>query len=32
MTIGKQIGEALILHRDMDKKAAMKRAVEMLDW
>ena len=27
MTIGKQIGEALILHRDMDKKAAMKRAV-----
>jgi len=31
MTIGKQIGEALILHRDMDKKAAMKRAVEMLD-
>ncbi len=31
MTIGKQIGEALILHRDMDKKAAMTRAVEMLD-
>jgi peptide/nickel transport system ATP-binding protein len=31
MTIGKQIGEALILHRDMDKKAAMKRSVEMLD-
>ncbi|MBS0537386.1 MAG: ABC transporter ATP-binding protein [Proteobacteria bacterium] len=31
MTIGKQISEALILHRDMDKKAAMKRAVEMLD-
>ena len=31
MTIGKQIGEALILHRDMDKKAAMKRAIEMLD-
>jgi peptide/nickel transport system ATP-binding protein len=31
MTIGKQIGEALILHRDMDKKAAMNRAVEMLD-
>jgi len=31
MTIGKQISEALILHRDMDKKAAWKRAVEMLD-
>jgi peptide/nickel transport system ATP-binding protein len=31
MTIGKQIGEALILHRDMDKKASMKRAIEMLD-
>jgi peptide/nickel transport system ATP-binding protein len=31
MTIGKQISEALILHRDMDKKAAYKRAVEMLD-
>ncbi len=31
MTIGKQIGEALILHRDMNKKAAMARAVEMLD-
>jgi peptide/nickel transport system ATP-binding protein len=31
MTIGKQIGEALILHRDMDRKAAAKRAVEMLD-
>jgi peptide/nickel transport system ATP-binding protein len=31
MTIGKQIAEALILHRDMDRKAAMKRAVEMLD-
>ena len=25
MTIGKQITEALILHRDMDKKAAWKR-------
>jgi peptide/nickel transport system ATP-binding protein len=31
MTIGKQIGEALILHRDMNKKASMKRAIEMLD-
>src|SRR5262245_30230219 len=31
MTIGKQIAEALILHRDMDRRAAMKRAVEMLD-
>jgi peptide/nickel transport system ATP-binding protein len=31
MTIGKQIGEALILHRGMDKKAAMKRSIEMLD-
>ena len=31
MTIGKQISESLILHRDMDRKAAMKRAVEMLD-
>src|SRR5262249_1482914 len=31
MTIGKQITEALILHRDMDKKAAWKRAIEMLD-
>jgi len=31
MTIGKQIGEALILHRDMDRRAAMKRAVEMLE-
>ncbi len=31
MTIGKQIGEALILHRDMNKKAAMTRAIEMLD-
>ena len=31
MTIGKQISEALILHRDMDRKAAMKRAIEMLD-
>ena len=31
MTIGKQIAEALILHRDMDRKAACKRAIEMLD-
>ncbi|HYD06964.1 MAG TPA: ABC transporter ATP-binding protein [Reyranella sp.] len=31
MTIGKQISEALILHRDMDKKAAWKRSIEMLD-
>ncbi|HZQ01227.1 MAG TPA: ABC transporter ATP-binding protein [Reyranella sp.] len=31
MTIGKQISEALILHRALDKKAAWKRAVEMLD-
>jgi peptide/nickel transport system ATP-binding protein len=31
MTIGKQISEALILHRDMNRKAALKRAVEMLD-
>ena len=31
MTIGKQIAEALILHREMDKKAAMKRSIEMLD-
>jgi peptide/nickel transport system ATP-binding protein len=31
MTIGKQISEALILHRDMDKKAAWTRAIEMLD-
>jgi len=31
MTIGKQISEALILHRDMNRKTALKRAVEMLD-
>jgi peptide/nickel transport system ATP-binding protein len=31
MTIGKQIAEALILHRDMNRNQAMKRAVEMLD-
>src|SRR5258706_1814539 len=30
MTIGKQIAEALILHRELDRKAALKRAVEML--
>src|SRR5436190_12888927 len=31
MTIGKQIAEALILHRDMNRKEALKRAVEMPD-
>jgi peptide/nickel transport system ATP-binding protein len=31
MTIGKQISEALILHRDMDRRQALKRAIEMLD-
>src|SRR5947209_6170249 len=31
MTIGKQIAEALILHRDLNRKQALKRAVEMLD-
>jgi peptide/nickel transport system ATP-binding protein len=31
MTIGKQITEALILHRSLNRKQAMKRAVEMLD-
>ena len=31
MTIGRQISEALILHRNLDRKAALKRAVEMLD-
>jgi len=31
LTIGKQITEALILHRDLDKKAAWKRAIDMLD-
>ena len=31
MTIGKQISEALILHRDMDRTQAMKRAIEMLE-
>ena len=28
MTIGRQIAEALILHRDLDRKAALRRAVE----
>ncbi len=31
MTIGHQIAEAFILHRDVTGDAAMKRAVEMLD-
>ena len=31
MTIGKQIAEALILHRNLSRRQAMKRAVEMLD-
>ncbi len=31
MTIGKQIAEALVLHRDLNRKAALKRAIEMLD-
>jgi len=30
MTIGRQIGEALILHQRMSNKAALKRAIEML--
>ncbi len=30
MTIGRQIGEALVLHQDMSRKAALARAVEML--
>jgi len=30
MTIGRQIGEALILHQDMSQKAALARAVDML--
>jgi peptide/nickel transport system ATP-binding protein len=30
-TIAKQIGEALILHRGMNRQQALKRAVEMLD-
>ena len=31
ITIGRQISEALILHREMNGKQALKRAVEMLD-
>ena len=31
MTIGRQISEALVLHRNMDRKAGLKRAIEMLD-
>ncbi len=30
MTIGRQIGEALILHQNMSQKAATNRAIEML--
>jgi peptide/nickel transport system ATP-binding protein len=30
MTIGRQIGEALILHQQMSQKAALARAIEML--
>jgi peptide/nickel transport system ATP-binding protein len=30
MTIGRQIGEALILHQNMSNKAALARAIEML--
>jgi len=30
MTIGRQIGEALVLHQDMSQKAATNRAIEML--
>ena len=30
MTIGRQIGEALVLHQDMSRKAALARAIEML--
>ena len=30
MTIGRQIGEALVLHQNMSRKAALKRAIEML--
>ena len=30
MTIGRQIGEALILHQRMSNKTALKRAIEML--
>ena len=31
MTIGKQIAEALVLHRDMSRRQAFARAIEMLD-
>lgn len=31
LTIEQQITEALVLHQNMDKKAAVKRAVELLD-
>jgi peptide/nickel transport system ATP-binding protein len=31
-TIGDQIVEAIILHQELDKIAARKRAIEMLDW
>ena len=30
MTIGRQIGEALLLHQSMSRKAALARAIEML--
>src|SRR5437868_13492331 len=30
LTIGRQIGETLILHQGLDRKAALRRAVEML--
>src|ERR1700740_2097357 len=30
MTIGRQIAEALVLHRNMNRKAAFQRAIEML--
>ena len=30
MTIGRQIGEALILHQQVSKRAALQRAIEML--
>jgi peptide/nickel transport system ATP-binding protein len=30
LTIGRQIGETLMLHQQLDSKAALKRAVEML--
>ncbi|MCB1744649.1 MAG: ABC transporter ATP-binding protein, partial [Gammaproteobacteria bacterium] len=31
LSIGFQVGEALRLHQNMDKRQAMKRAIEMLD-